>query len=135
MNLEHRLKHSQDFARVRADGRSWPHRLLILAAVPNEKGLSRFGYVVGGRLGTAVRRNRAKRLLREAVRRNLSCIVEGWDCVLIARTPLAAATFAEIESAAVQLFKRASLWCDPLQEHDSCGQVSGGSAVPSQLPV
>jgi ribonuclease P protein component len=132
MNLEHRLKHAQDFARVRTDGRSWSHRLFVLAAAPNEQGLSRFGYIVSGRLGTAVRRNRAKRLLREAVRRNLSCLAEGWDCVLIARTPLAAATFSEVESAVVQMFKRASLWCDPSHEHRSSEGVAGGSSVASQ---
>jgi ribonuclease P protein component len=115
MKREHRLKHSHDFARVRTDGRSWSHRLLVLAAISNELGLSRFGYIVSGRLGKAVRRNRAKRLLREAVRRNLLCLPEGWDCVLIARTALAAATFSEVESAVVELFKRASLWRDPSQ--------------------
>jgi len=133
MKREHRLKHSREFARVRTDGRSWPHRLLVLAAAPNEQGLSRFGYVVSGRVGTAVRRNRAKRLLREAVRRNVSRIAEGWDCVLIGRTPLAAATFSEVESALVQLLQRASLWRDPSQGHHVPEGVAGCSGVSSQM--
>jgi len=133
MKREHRLKHSHDFARVRADGRSWPHRLLVLAAVPNEQGLSRFGFIVSGRLGKAVRRNRARRLLREVVRRNLRSIAEGWDCVLIARAPLASATFFEVESAVVHLFKRASLWCEPSQDQHDSSRVGGCSGVPSQL--
>ena len=135
MKREHRLRHSQDFARVRAEGRSWPHRLLVLAAVPNEGGLSRFGYIVSGRLGKAVRRNRARRLLREVVRRNLQCIAEGWDCVLIARVPLAAATFSEVESAVVQLFRRASLWREPSQDHHASSSAGGCSGVLSQLFV
>ncbi len=126
MIQERRLKHSDDFARVRRAGSSWRNRLVVLAAVPNELGLSRFGLVVSGRLGTAVRRNRAKRLLREAIRRNIGHISEGWDCVLIARQALATASLVEIESAIIELLERASLWRDPAPDRRASG-------VPSQV--
>lgn len=124
MIRERRLKHSDDFARVRREGGSWTHRFLVLGAAPNGQGLSRFGLIASRRLGTAVRRNRAKRLLREAIHRNMECIAEGWDCVLIARTPTSTASLAEVESAVVELLQRASLWLGPSQERCSSGASS-----------
>ncbi len=43
-------------------------RLLTLYMAPNEAGSNRLGLAVGRHFGNAVRRNRAKRLLREAFR-------------------------------------------------------------------
>jgi ribonuclease P protein component len=117
MNRRHRLKHPRDFARVRAQGDSWAHRLVVLAAVPNGRDDSRFGFVASKRLGKAVKRNRAKRLLREAVRQNIHVVPSGWDCVFIARPPLSGATFAETEAAVTQLLKRASLGRSPALEN------------------
>ncbi len=105
-----RLRRTRDFARVRAAGRSWADRLAILTVAPNDLGISRFGFVASKRLGKAVHRNRARRLLREAVRQNLSCIPTGWDCVLIARAPLAEGTFEDTQATVRQLFQRSRLW-------------------------
>lgn len=133
MNRRHRLKKSLDFVRVRDAGRSWVHQLVVLAALSNDCGVSRFGFITSKRLGKAVRRNRAKRLLREAVRRNLSHISVGWDCVFIARAPLPEATFAETEAAVTQLLKRASLWCDPLLEDRPLDSATGCPGFRSQV--
>ena len=133
MNRRHRLKKSRDFARVRDAGHSWVHQLVVLAAVSNDCGVSRFGFITSKRLGKAVRRNRAKRLLREAVRRNVSHIPIGWDCVFIARGPLPEATFAETEAVVTQLLKRASLWCDPLLENQPLDSATGCQSFRSQV--
>ena len=125
MERKHRLKRSRDFARVRADGKSWAHRLVVLAAVPNGGGVSRFGFIASKRVGNAVKRNRAKRLLREAVRQNFSFIPAGWDCVLIARAPLPEATFAQVKAAVTQLLERAGLW-----SHSSSRVARGYSSRP-----
>jgi ribonuclease P protein component len=106
----HRLVRASDFARVRRQGRSWAHPLLVLAVDRNETGGTRFGFVVSRRVGGAVVRNRVKRRLREAVRRHLDEVPAGWDVVLIARAPAAEARFSEIEGAVAQMLARARLW-------------------------
>ncbi len=44
-----------------------------------------------------MQRNRAKRLLRQAIQPYLKLISPGWDILLIARQPLAGAAFSRVE--------------------------------------
>ena len=67
------------------------------------------GIVAGRGVGTAVHRNRAKRLLREAVRACAGGLAPGWDLVLIARAPLAETNLASAQAALEQLLRRAKL--------------------------
>ena len=107
MRREQRLRKSRDFALVRREGRSWPGRLLVLAARPNGLDLTRFGFSVSKRVGNAVTRNRVKRRLREAAR--LSDVGPGWDILLIARAGAGSADYHELERSMTNLFKRAKL--------------------------
>ena len=112
MNRRHRLAHSEDFLRVRHQGRSWSDELLVLVAAQNDLPYSRFGFVVSKRIGKAVVRNRVRRLVREAVRVRLEGIAPGWDVVLIARTPIVPANWHRIGEALDSLLRRAGLTPD-----------------------
>ncbi|MFC1878312.1 ribonuclease P protein component [Chloroflexota bacterium] len=107
-----RLTRSTDFQRVRRFGRSCAHPLLVLVVLPNQGSVSRFGVAAGRTIGNAVRRNRAKRRLREALRLNQNNISPGWDILLIARRPIAQASFQQLQDALVALLQRAKLWRD-----------------------
>jgi ribonuclease P protein component len=111
MQRRHRLRSSADFGHVRQHGRTLAHPLLVLSYVRNDLEYSRFGFVVGGRLGKAVTRNRVKRRMREAVRmRNQEQkIARGWDIVLIARQPIVTASFQQVDEAIGLLLRRANL--------------------------
>jgi ribonuclease P protein component len=115
----HRLKNAADFERVRRDGRSHAHPLVVLIALqrPPTDPLqpataSRFGFVAGKGTGIAVARNRAKRLLRETARALEPQVEPGWDLVFIARQPLAEARLAETRTAVRGLLRRASVLHD-----------------------
>ncbi len=75
----------------------------------NDQEVSRFAFVAGRRVGNAVTRNRCKRLMREAVHHHLVEIEAGWDFMMIARNPLASASYKEVETAVAQLLARANL--------------------------
>jgi ribonuclease P protein component len=122
------LKSATDFERVRRDGRSHAHPLVVLVARPRgpaelttrapggvtlPEPRPRFGFVAGKAVGVAVQRNRAKRLLREAARAVAAQMAPGWDVLLIARQPLAAARLAETQAAVGQLLRRAKLLAGP----------------------
>lgn len=95
--------------RVRRLGKSYAHPLLVLVALSNETESSRFAVSAGKTVGNAVQRNRAKRLIRAALDLLVSVIPPGWDLILIARRPLATATFSQTQSALLQLLQRARL--------------------------
>ena len=104
-----RLRHKADFERVRSLGQSWRHPLFVLSVCPNDQAVARIGVVAGRKMGNAVERNRARRLLREAARLAYSRLAPGWDIVLIARPALGAARSQQVFSALIELARRAGV--------------------------
>ncbi len=114
-----RLRSAKDFERVWREGQSHAHPLVVLvscrrppeAQAPDSGAAlsSRCGFVAGKKVGSAVRRNRAKRLLREAVRARQAALAEGWDLVFVARPRRAEATLSQTQAAVNQLLKRANV--------------------------
>lgn len=117
MQRRFRLSRSEDFKRVRRTGKSYAHPLVVLVAQASETKHLKVGIAAGKTTGTAVHRNRAKRLLREAMRSLIPSIAlrlaqdnaSGWDLILIARPALVTATLSETRSALINLLKRAKL--------------------------
>jgi len=109
MEKTNRLRDNEQFQRVRKEGRSWPHRLLVLCVLPNGLDYSRFGFSVSKRVGKAVVRNRAKRLLREVARLRQEMIPPGQDLVFIARSPIKQADFREVDQAVQKVLRQAGL--------------------------
>ena len=112
MQRRFRLTRSEDFKRVRRFGKSYAHPLVVLIALDGDKSdvtRVRVGVAAGRTVGTAVTRNRAKRILREAMRPFLPNIASNLDLVLIARAGLAAASLEDTRQAIVTLLKRAKI--------------------------
>ena len=104
------LRKSGEFERVRREGRSWGTPLLVLNAARSDQGSVRCGFITGKKVGNAVTRNRARRLIREAVRLRLPLLQPGWDLVWIARAALPEADYAAVAGAVDDLLKRARLF-------------------------
>jgi ribonuclease P protein component len=110
LNRALRLRKRSDFQRVRQQGRSITSRLLILAWVPNEVTTLRVGFVVSKRISKlAVKRNRIKRLLSEAIRPVLPEVSGGWDIVISARQAIVDADLSTLQHDIVTLLRRARL--------------------------
>ncbi len=112
MNRNFRLKQSTDFKRVRRSGKSYAHPFLVLVVLPAEGERTLCGVTASSTLGGAVQRNRAKRLIREAIRPLLPKIQPGWKLVLIARKPIIAAKLSDIQTSLQELFARAHVLND-----------------------
>ena len=117
MQRRFRLTRSEDFKRVRRSGKSYAHPLVVLIVQKSEGTRIRVGVAAGRTVGTAVTRNRAKRLLREAMRTLLPNVASNLDLLLIARPGLASASFEDTRQALLNLLQRAQI-LTPL--HESC---------------
>jgi ribonuclease P protein component len=109
VNRRFRLTRSNDIKRVRRYGKSYAHPLIVLYTAPSGETLSRVGVTAGRWVGGAVERNRAKRLLREAVRSLYPQINPGNDLLLIARAALPESDYSRTQSVLVTLLERAKL--------------------------
>lgn len=103
-----RLLRRPDFQRVYNDGLKivGPYFLLFVRQ-REEQGSCRVGLTASRKAGKAVVRNRAKRLLREAVRRNWDQMPKGCDCVLHVRARMREAAYEEIEAEVRRTMQRA----------------------------
>jgi ribonuclease P protein component len=106
-----RLRDGDDIVAVLRGRRQRAGRLAVLH-VRSERpsGTARVAVVASRKVGGAVSRNRAKRLLREAARH--TTWVEGTDVVLVARGDCASASFAEVHREVVDLAARLGVLAD-----------------------
>jgi ribonuclease P protein component len=104
-----RLTGSTDFKRVRRSGKSYAHPLVVLYALKSEQPGLRVGVSAGLTVGNAVKRNRAKRLLRAAMSELLPQTALGSDILLIARSPLPKSDLQHTRAALSNLLERAGL--------------------------
>lgn len=103
------LKENRDFRRLYHRGRSAATPYLVVYVAKNRLNYNRLGLTVSVKLGGAVQRNRAKRLLREAFRlcaKDLPC---GFDFVLVARARTINANCFEVKRAFKQATKTLKL--------------------------
>ena len=81
-----RLVKTKDFRKVYQAGCSYKAGFIILKILPNATSTSRVGFSISARsIKRANRRNRIKRLFREAYRKNKTILKKGFDIVFVAR--------------------------------------------------
>ena len=105
-----RIKQPRDFVRVRQAG----ERMVLGCLIANWQRLpagapSRLGVVTSGRIGCAVVRNRARRLLRETFRLHQCDLAAPVDLVLVARPSIVGKGFAAVEKDFLTTLRRARL--------------------------
>lgn len=79
------IKTNKDFRTAYYRGKSQVHPALVTYARRNRQKVTRIGITTGKKLGTAVQRNRCRRVIREAYRGLQAAVPPGWDLVFVAR--------------------------------------------------
>ncbi len=105
-----RIKQGRDFARVREAGERLVNGCLIAnwQRLP-VKSSSRLGVITPRRIGGAVARNRARRLMRESYRIHQHDLMTPVDLVLVARPSIVGKAFATVERDFLTTLRKARL--------------------------
>lgn len=98
-----RLRSNAEFTRVYRLGRRLRGDNFALILLPNGAEYSRLGISVQRKTGNAVRRNRIKRLVREAFRQNPSLLPTPCDVVCTVRPGFAIDSFAGMQAGMARL--------------------------------
>src|SRR5476649_2881554 len=93
---EERIRRRPEFLRIYEKGSRIHGRLLTLFLLPTSQSVGRLGIAATKKLGGAVERNRAKRLIREVFRRNK--IAPGFDVVVVPKRELLDASLTVLEA-------------------------------------
>ena len=79
------LNQNRDFKRLYEKGKYYVHPCLVTYVGKNKKKQRRIGITASKKTGNAVKRNRSRRIIRQAFR-ELAPLVSGeWDIVFVAR--------------------------------------------------
>ena len=79
------LVRNGDFARAYSKGKNWVHPHIVVYKNKNRVGYTRVGITTSKKIGKAVQRNRARRVIRAALAEVLPADAGGYDFVFVAR--------------------------------------------------
>ncbi len=130
------LKKNRDFQFTYRVGKSVGCRLFTLVyvhdrrkprktktIVPQAETRVRVGFSVSKKVGNSVKRNRAKRRLREALNPYLSEIRPGHNLILVARQGVLDEPFVSLQQTVLHMLKKAELY----QPHKAQDAKGGGA--------
>ncbi len=110
------LVRNNEFARAYTRGTSYVHKYLVLYVNKNRQKKLRVGLTASKKIGNAVKRNRARRILRAALC-NLNPQIQnekGIDIVLVARGITPNLKTQNVQLALEVLFKKANILYTPI---------------------
>lgn len=105
-----RLQQTREFARMRERGRRSVKGCLIAnwTCLPRDQ-RSKLGVVTSRKIGSAVVRSRARRLMREAFRQHQHDLASPLALVLVARPSIGNRAFSDVERDFLSLMRQAGL--------------------------
>ncbi len=80
------IKENKDFRRMYYRAKSKVSPILVTYVMKNHCGFTRYGITAGKKIGHAVQRNRAKRIIRVAFAELESKLCGNFDIIFVART-------------------------------------------------
>ena len=110
LDKKRRINRGKEYGYLYKNGRRITGKYIIVFIKENNLAHNRFGIVTSKKIGNAVIRNRAKRQLREVIRKNLQLIRPGYNMVVIARFNIKEVIFDLIEKDYLRIMKKASLY-------------------------
>ena len=106
LKRENRITKRKNFEEVKKKGRIFHSPLFGLLVLTTEDKVKEFGLIISKKVSKkAVARNKVKRLLAEAIRRNLDKINEGYRMIFLVKPSILGKKAEEIEGEVIKLLK------------------------------
>lgn len=105
-----KLNLNKDFRRLYGRGKNFVHPLLVTYVMKTKRGEVRYGITAGKKVGCAVMRNRARRVIEAALRECLKSVnCSGADIVFVARSRTPFSKSQDVANAMIQHLKAGGL--------------------------
>ena len=103
------IKNDFEFRRAYNKGKSFVSPVLVVYCLKRRQPCIRVGITTGKKVGNAVRRSRARRVIREAYRHLIPQDAAGWDIIFVARTRTALVKEQAVEESMKLLLENAGV--------------------------
>jgi len=103
------LRKQKDFDSIYKRGKSVGDRLIVLFYRKNNLPYTRTGFLASKKVGNAVSRNRARRLMKESYRNIKDELPKGYDYIIIARNTIIGKKQGEVEKSLRSAFRRSGI--------------------------
>ena len=103
------VNNNREFLRAYKRGKGYVDSLVVMYVIKNRYGFTRFGITSSKKVGNAVKRNRARRVIRQSVRNIGFDMTQGYDIILVARAKTAYVKQQQVEAQLRILAKQAGL--------------------------
>jgi len=100
------LRKKSDFDSVYNKGKSVGDRYVVVFYRKNNLPYNRTGFLASKKVGNSVKRNRARRLMKESYRNLQSQLPIGYDFIIIARNTISGTKCMEVEKSLKSAFRR-----------------------------
>lgn len=92
------LRRKEDFNRIYKKGKSVGDRYVVVFCLKNGFDYNRVSFLASKKVGNSVKRNRARRLMRESMR-NIDNVKQGYDLIIIARNTINERKCADVKKS------------------------------------
>ncbi|MDO4393004.1 MAG: ribonuclease P protein component [Bacillota bacterium] len=103
------LRRKEDFSSIYRRGKSVGDKYIVLFYRKNNLGYKRIAFLASKKVGNSVRRNRARRLMRENYRFLKDSIADGYDLIFIARNTINDKKLSDVGKSMKNAVRRANL--------------------------
>ena len=100
------LSGSRNFNKVYNKGKSVGDRYVVIFYMKNGLDHNRLAFLASKKVGNAVTRNRARRLMKESVRTMEKIEKQGYDIIFIARKTINGRKCEEVQKSIIKALKR-----------------------------
>ncbi len=100
---------NREFSRMYAKGKSYVHPQVVLYVLKTKNRPTRVGFTATKKVGNAVKRNRARRIMKAALSEHLAKDAKGFDLVLVARVQTPTLKSTQLSKTIAKLFAKAGI--------------------------